>query len=276
MRVLQAADRAHQLELHVERQAGRDAVRIDLVRRQPLGLEEDLMARLAREAMDLVLDRRAVARADALDHARCTSASDPDPPRMISCVRSLVCVIQHGSCRGCMSRRPRKENTGSGSSPGCSLHDREVDAVAVEARRRPGLQAPDRQLQLAQPRRERDGRRIARAPRLVVLQADMDQPGKEGPGGQHDRAPAKRKPELRDDADHAVALEQNVVHRLLEQRQIRLVLEARADRLLVEHPVGLRAGRAHRRPLGRIQGPELDARLVGRQAPWRRPARRFP
>src|SRR5690242_21122829 len=41
-------------------------------------------------------------------------------PRMISWVRSFVCVIQHGSCRGCISRRPTKEKTGSGESPGCS------------------------------------------------------------------------------------------------------------------------------------------------------------
>src|SRR5436190_21614482 len=39
------------------------------------------------------------------------------PPRMMACVRSLVCVIQQGNCAGCRSRRPRKEKTGPGDSP---------------------------------------------------------------------------------------------------------------------------------------------------------------
>ena len=63
VRVLQARDRAHQRQLDVERQAGRDAVRVELVGRQAFGLEEDLVARLVGEAVDLVLDGRAVARA---------------------------------------------------------------------------------------------------------------------------------------------------------------------------------------------------------------------
>ncbi len=69
MRILEAADRAHELPLHVERQAGRDAVRIDLVGLQALGLDENLVRGLVGEAHDLVFDRRAVARADAFDHA---------------------------------------------------------------------------------------------------------------------------------------------------------------------------------------------------------------
>jgi len=43
MRVLEAADGAHELALHIERQAGGDAVRVDLVRREPLRLDEDLV-----------------------------------------------------------------------------------------------------------------------------------------------------------------------------------------------------------------------------------------
>ena len=40
---------------------------------------------------------------------------------MMSCVWLLVCVIQHGTCCGCMAVLPITENTGTGSrSPGCS------------------------------------------------------------------------------------------------------------------------------------------------------------
>ena len=48
----------------------------------------------------------------------------------MSCVRSLVCVIQQGSWRGCMALLPMKLNTGNAPaftppgmpSPGCSSH----------------------------------------------------------------------------------------------------------------------------------------------------------
>src|SRR5205085_8028357 len=70
MRMLEPGDGAHQLALHVERQAGRDPVGVDLMRLQPLGLEENLVRSLARETVDLVLDRGAIARTHALDHAR--------------------------------------------------------------------------------------------------------------------------------------------------------------------------------------------------------------
>ncbi|EXI71365.1 MAG: hypothetical protein AW07_03697 [Candidatus Accumulibacter sp. SK-11] len=64
---LETMDRTNDRQLHVERQAGRNAVRVDLVGLQTLRLEKDVMAVLGRETMDLVLDRRAVTRPDALD-----------------------------------------------------------------------------------------------------------------------------------------------------------------------------------------------------------------
>jgi hypothetical protein len=54
--VLQSPDRAHEFQLHIERQAGGDTVRIDLVGGQAFGLEEDLVSGLAREPVDLVFD----------------------------------------------------------------------------------------------------------------------------------------------------------------------------------------------------------------------------
>ena len=67
---LESSDAAHELVLHVERQAGGDAVGIDLVRVEALGLDEDLMRGLAGEAEDLVLDRGTVPRTHPFDDAR--------------------------------------------------------------------------------------------------------------------------------------------------------------------------------------------------------------
>src|SRR5262249_60358246 len=57
-------------ELHILRQRRRNAVWIDRVIVEALGLEEDLVALALLKANHLVFDRWTVARADALDRAR--------------------------------------------------------------------------------------------------------------------------------------------------------------------------------------------------------------
>ena len=64
---LESFDRAHQRELNIKRQAGRYAIGIKLLGRQPFRLEENLVRSLVRETRDLVFDRRAIPRAYACD-----------------------------------------------------------------------------------------------------------------------------------------------------------------------------------------------------------------
>ena len=94
----------------------------------------------------------------------------------------------------------------------------------------------------------------------------MDLPVQESARRQHDGAAAEADAHLRDGAHHPVAFDHQVVHGLLEQREVRLVFQPPADGRLVEDAVGLRARRPHRRPLAGIEDPELDPRLVGRDA----------
>ena len=86
--VLQAWDRLQKGALNVFRQRGRDAVRIDGVIVQALGLEKDLMASAILEADDLVLDGWAVARPDALDlagvHRRAMDVRRNDRVRLLA------------------------------------------------------------------------------------------------------------------------------------------------------------------------------------------------
>ena len=56
VRLLEAADAAHELDLHIIRQAGRDAVRVDLMGVEAFGFHEDLVGGPVGEALDLVLD----------------------------------------------------------------------------------------------------------------------------------------------------------------------------------------------------------------------------
>ncbi len=67
LHLLQARDRPEQLELDLGRQAGRDAVHVQLVRLQALRLQEHLMPLRLGELHDLVLDRRAVPRSPRAD-----------------------------------------------------------------------------------------------------------------------------------------------------------------------------------------------------------------
>jgi hypothetical protein len=71
-------------------------------------------------------------------------------------------------------------------------------------------------------------------------------------------------PKLSDYSCDPIAVEDEIVDRLLEQPQIRLVLKARTNRLSIEHPVSLRARCSHRRSLACIQDAKLDAGCIGR------------
>ena len=156
------------------------------------------------------------------------------------------------------------ENTGAGSSPGCSSQHGKIDCPAVQSWRRARLEAARRQLEFPQPRTQALGRRIPGAAGLVVFEADVDQPGQESPSRQHHGIRMEGEPDLRHDAGNPVAFQQKVIHGLLEQRQIWLVFQPRPNCLLVQNPVGLCAGGAHGGTFARIQDPKLNARFVGR------------
>ena len=106
----------------------------------------------------------------------------------------------------------------------------------------------------------------------MVLQADVDEPAEEGAGGQNHRLGMEPDARLRDHPGDAIAFKDEVIDRLLENLQIRLVLQLGSDRRAIEHAVGLRAGRAHRRALAAVEGAPLDAGDVGGER--HRPAQR--
>ncbi len=90
----------------------------------------------------------------------------------------------------------------------------------------------------------------------------MDQAGQEGTRREHHGPGVEDQADLGHDAGDPVAVQDQVVDRLLEERQVRLVFEAAADRPAVEHAIGLGAGGPDRRSLAGVEDPELDARLV--------------
>ena len=97
----------------------------------------------------------------------------------------------------------------------------------------------------------------------MVLHTNVDNPAEEGPGGQHHGPGVEADTGLGHHAGHLVVFHNQVVRRLLEQRQVRLALQGVADGRLVKNPVRLGTGGTDRRPLAAVQYPELDTSLVG-------------
>ena len=109
----------------------------------------------------------------------------------------------------------------------------------------------DPERMLAQPARERIRRRITGPPAFVVAETDVDAPAEERADREHDRAGPHLYAHLQAHARRPLAaaggLDNEVVDRLLEQREERLRLERRAHHAAVEHAIDLSARRAHRR-----------------------------
>ncbi len=263
VRILEAGDRMHDVELHVERQRRRDAVRIDLERRQPFGLDENLVARAIGEPHDLVLDRRAVARSNAFDgtriERRAVESLANDLVRALRRVRDVAADLAR-----VLGSPPEEREHRRRRIAGLLGEIRVIDGAAVDARRRAGLQAPDRETQVAQPACEADRRWVAGAAARVVDLTDVDLAVEERADRQHDGVGRYLHAGLRDDAVRSRAVEQQAVDVLLQQREVRLGVQQLANRAPIQRAVGLRARRAHGGTFAAVQDPEMDARAIDR------------
>ncbi len=163
-----------------------------------------------------------------------------------------------------IGREPKIREHRHGIVAGLLRQAGEIDAAAVDARRRSGFQAVHAQRQFAQARGQACGWRIPGAAARIILEADMDLAGEEGARGQHDAARGKGQAHLRHRAGHAVAFDSQIFDRLLEDGKIRLGFQHAPDRGLVQGAVGLAARRAHGRTLGCVQRAPLDAGAIGR------------
>ena len=263
VRLLKAHHRPHRRQLNVERQRSGNAVRIELMGSQPFGFQKNLVRRFVGEAVHLVFDAGAVARPcafdDASEHRAAveTAADDVVGARVGvgNPARHLAWVLTGVAHEAEHRHRARVAGLG--------LQLAKVDAATIQPRRRAGFQPSLRQLQLLQPRRKGDGRRVARAAGAVVLQPHMNATVEKRTGRQHHRASPKAQANLRDSAHNAVAFHHQVVHRLLEQPQVGLVFQTVPYGRAVQHAVGLRARGTDSRALAAVENAELDAGLVG-------------
>ena len=229
---------------------------------EALRLHEHLMLRAFGEPHHFVFDGRAVAWPDAFDHARvhrrAIEAAADDVVRRRVGVGDMA-----DGLRGVDVRRRQERHHGARFVPRLGVHRAEIHAAAVKARRRAGLQAVHAQRQGAQAFGQRIGRRIARAPAGLVLQADVDAPAEKRARGQDDAIGLEPQAHLRIDAANPVILDVEVHYRLLEDGEIGLRFHEVAHRVPVKHAIGLCPRRPHRRPFAPVQRAEVDARPVG-------------
>ncbi|MCY1527140.1 hypothetical protein D9M68_621970 [compost metagenome] len=236
------------------------------MRIQAFRFEEDLVRLLVREAVNLVFNRRAIPRAHAFYHAAVhrrtvQAAADDvvrtgigvgDPARQLLRMHPDIAQIgKHGD--GIQIAR-------------LLLQHAVVDGTAINTRRRAGLQAPLRKLELFQALAQGDCGRIPCPAARVILQAHVDQAVQEGTGGEHHGLGPELQANLGNGTHDTVALYHQILDGLLEQPEVWLVLQAATDGFTVQHAIGLGTGRAHRRPLGPIQDAELNPRFVGSQS----------
>ena len=264
-------DGAHELDLHVEREAGGDAVRVDLVGVEPFRLDEDLVRVAVGEAHHLVLHRGAVPRSGPVDHAgvhrRAVERFANDRVGPLAGMRDVArhlpgMLVPAAEVR---EHRPRLV-AGLGLEPG------EVDGAPIDARRRAGLQASDRELALAQLARQRVRRRITGAAAFVILHPDVNPPPEKGADGHHHAGGFDADPDAGHHTAHRVAVDEKVGDRLLEQREPARALQHAADVPPVERTVDLGTGRPHSGALAGVEGAEVDPAVV--RACRHRPAER--
>ena len=153
LRVLKPRNGMDHPHLYVLGHRGGKALNVQLLGIKPHRFDEELVAGLVREADDLRLDARAVARPDALDHAGVDGAAVEIFADDAVCLFVRVGEVAHRLIAGnVLGRERERQRLGIAVLP---LHFGEIDAAGVDARRRAGFEAAQRKSERAQPLRER-------------------------------------------------------------------------------------------------------------------------
>ena len=245
-------------------QRGRDAVGIDRLVVEPLGLQEDLMPRLVGEADDLVLDRGAIARAPALDlagiHRRAMQIA-PDQLMGRRCRRGDVAGdLRRGDPRRQKGEGLRRISPGWISSAAQSMV-RPSSRGGVPVLSRPSAK-PSRSRVADKPSAGASPTR----PAGVVSSPIWIRPRRKVPVVSTTAPQAQDLARRRRIPRQAAILDDQILDRPGPDLQPRLLGQQRLHRLAIELPVGLGARAADGRALAPVEQPELDAGPVGRPA----------
>ena len=254
--VLQARDGLQKRQLHIFGQGRGKPLQIELLRVQPAGLDEDLVPLLFREADDLVLDGRAVPRADALDlptvQRRTFQIGKDDVLRLRTRISDIT---------DCLVRRRYAFVVGKTDRLFVSVLDLQriqVHRTRVDARWRAGLEAAGLHAEAFQRNRELgSGEEPVRAGFIGHI-AHVDAAAEEGAGCQDDRVSRIDSLQFGGQLPAAFVVPAEVDDLRLTQVEVFGGLQHVLHVGGVVPPVDLRAGRVDRRPLAEVQHAGLD------------------
>ena len=213
------------------------------------------------EADDLVLDRGAIARANALDlpgiHRRAVEigadqsmARRRGPGNEAADLRDANFIRQKRKRLRRIIARLRLE-----AGP--------VDGLAIEPRRRAGLQPPHGKADPVQAVRQADCRRLIDTAARPGIEPAMHHPGQEGAGRHHDTGRVDRAaiPEGQT-IDAPAIVEDQIFDPAFDNHEVDIFLQNFLHREAIELAVGLRARAANSGPFRAVQHPELDTGAI--------------
>ena len=180
-RPFEARQGVHQALLDDGRETHRIAVDVDLLDVEPLGLENEQMPLAVRKPHHLVLERGAIAGADTADLAvEEGGLADVGPDEVVHAPRRVQEVARDPRPVDAVGQERERHR---GTVAPLLLEPREVDAAAIEARRRSRLQPAPGESASLEGFGERARGRLAGASRRAAIRADVNQAVQEGPGG---------------------------------------------------------------------------------------------
>ena len=168
MGILKTFNGTHQFILHVKRQAGGNAVRVNFVGSKAFRLDENLVAVFARKAVDFVLDGWTIARPDPLDHAG-------EHRRPIQPAANNVVGFRAGMCNPTghlarmLARFTHKRKHRHRVIARLLGHHAVIQSFAVDTRRCAGFKSALRQFEFTQAMSQGQRRRIACSSALVII-----------------------------------------------------------------------------------------------------------
>ena len=177
-------------------------------------------------------------------------------------VSSVVRVMWHGSCGAVTACRQRGEEFRLGIAK-LDLELVPVDRRSVKARRRSGLEPPEREAGAVEALGERDRGRIAETSGRRSLVAKMDHAAQESAGGEDDGAAGDGAAVSERDAGDGAGVGRDAGGFPFDDGQIRGLADQRLHGAPVKLAVGLGARPLDGGALAAIENAELDAGGVG-------------
>jgi hypothetical protein len=137
-----------------------------------------------------------------------------------------------------------------------------VQRPAVQPWWRSRFQARHPKRQRSQTARQGDRRRVTDPPAGLLCLPDQNSSAEKRAHGQDHGFRREAGSGCGDHPGDTIAINNEIIHRLLGDCQVFLVVDDLANHFFVQLPVRLCSRRAHRRPLACIQRPELDTGAI--------------